>query len=1098
MAPFFSILGFLKIRLMKKYYTLLLAFCALMASAQSDDGYWLTSGDLGTFSFRNLGPALTSGRIADFAVNPEDRAEYYVAVASGGVWKTTNAGSTYKPIFDSQGSYSIGCVTMDPNNSNVIWVGTGENNNQRSVAYGDGVYRSRDGGKSWKNMGLKTSEHIGMITVDPRNSNVVYVAAYGPLWSAGGERGVYKTTDGGENWELILEVSEHTGFNEIHLDPRNPDILYATAHQRRRHVWTYISGGPESAIYKSEDGGANWRKLKSGLPSGDVGRIGMAVSPADPDVLYAIIEAASESGGFFRSTDRGESWSKMNSLSTSGNYYQELVPHPNDVNTVYVMNTYGYVTRDGGANFDDTGERNKHVDNHCLWIDPNDEDYLLAGCDGGVYESFDGAATWKYHPNLPVTQFYKVSLDRAKPFYNVYGGTQDNFSMGGPSQTIDDAGIPNEKWFLTKGGDGFETQVDPTDPNIIYAQSQYGFLVRYDRQSGERVDIKPMPKPGEDALVYNWDAPLIISPHSHTRLYFGANRLYKSDDRGQSWETISEDMTRGLDRNALPVMDRVWSVDAVMKNKSTSIYGALVALHESAVKPGLLYAGSDDGLIHVTDNDGSEWKTYDDFPGVPERTYVNYLLASQHDEGTVYAVFNNHKNGDFKPYLLKSTNKGASWSSIGSNLPERGSVYCIAEDHENPNILFCGTEFGAFVSVDGGGHWVQLKSGLPTIAVRDMEIQPEHNDLVLASFGRGFYVLDDYSPLREMSDELMENEAHIFEIPDALMYREASPNIYGKNGFKGETYWSADNPSFGATITYYLKESLSTRKGARKKAEAKLAKDGNDTPYPSYEKLLAEDTEEKPYVYFDITDADGNLVRRMEASASKGIHQITWDFEYQSLDPISTKAKNVFYDAGGSFPAVPGTYFISLHQVDTSGIRTLVEAQEFNCVPLNNVSLPTSDEAALLAFFNDLRDLNRIVYGARDARSELVSEWAHLRGLMQQTDAFNSKNAAAMNDLKDRLHQLKITLDGDATLSSREFATVPSISNRLGMTAYYAWSVRSEPTQQQLENAAYIREAMGPVLDELRSIDGSLTELYNQMDSSGLPYLPGQIPSLDD
>jgi len=1089
-------LPFLKILHMKKTLLLFLSISFLTAFAQDEEKHWYTSGDLGALSFRNLGPALTSGRVADFAVNPNDRAEYYVAVASGGVWKTTNAGTTYKPIFDAQGSYSIGCVTMDPNNSNVIWVGTGENNNQRSVAYGDGVYLSKDGGKSWKNKGLKNSEHIGMITVDPRNSNTVYVAAYGPLWSAGGDRGVYKTTNGGESWEKVLDVSEHTGFNEIQLDPRNPDILYATAHQRRRHVWTYISGGPESAIYKSVDGGANWKKLKSGLPTGDVGRIGMAVSPADPDILYAIIEAAYDAGGFFRSTDRGESWSKVNDLSTSGNYYQELVPHPTDAQTVYVMNTYGFVTRDGGKNFERTGERNKHVDNHCLWIDPEDDDYLLAGCDGGIYESFDGAKTWKFHPNLPVTQFYKVSLDRAKPFYNVYGGTQDNFSMGGPSRTINHAGIPNEDWFLTKGGDGFETQVDPTDPNIIYAQSQYGYLVRYDRKSGERTDIKPMPKPGEDALVYNWDAPLIISPHSHTRLYFGANKLFKSDNRGQTWQAISDDMTRKIDRNTLPVMDRVWSVDAVMKNKSTSIYGALVALHESPVKSGLLYAGSDDGLVHVTDNDGKSWTVHKEFPGVPDRTYVNYLLASQHDTNTVYAVFNNHKNGDFKPYVLKSTNKGKSWTSIAANLPARGSAYCIAEDHENPNILFCGTEFGAYVTLDGGAHWVQMKSGLPTIAIRDMEIQPEHNDLVLASFGRGFYVLDDYSALREINKDLMSNEAHIFDIPTALMYREASPNIYGKNGFKGETYWAADNPPFGATFTYYVKDDLTTREAARRKREAKLAKDGKDTPYPNYAELVAEDTEEAPYLFFDITDENGNLVRRLQAGARKGIQRITWDFEYRSLDPVSNKASNNFYEGGSSYPAVPGKYFISMHQVDTSGVRTLVEPHEFSCIPLGNTSLPEGDRSALMAFYNDLRELSRVVYGARNARAELEDKWAHIRGLMQQSTSFNTENTQKMNDLKNRLHTIEVELDGDQTLTSREFAAPPGLTSRLSTTAYYSWNASTEPTAQQLENARYVREGIKPVLDELRAIDEELGALYESMESDNLPQIPGRIPQL--
>ncbi|MEL7163168.1 MAG: glycosyl hydrolase, partial [Bacteroidota bacterium] len=406
------------------------------------------------------------------------------ATAAGGVWKTTNKGLNFKPVFDRQGSYSIGVVEIDPNNHNVVWVGTGENNNQRSVAYGDGVYKSVNGGKSWKHVGLKNSEHIGMIVVDPRDSDVVYVAATGPVWSAGGDRGLYKTTDGGETWENILEISEHTGIHEVHIDPRDPDVVYAVAHQRRRHVFTYISGGPESAVYKSTDGGANFRKIMRGLPGGDVGRIGMDVSPADPDVLYAVVEAQTGKGGFYRSTDRGESWEKRSKYSSSGNYYQEVIADPVDLNRVYVMNTFAAVSTDGGMNFDNVGEKNKHIDNHALWIDPTNPNYLLNGNDGGVYESWDRGKTWRFFPNLPVIQFYKVAVDNDYPFYNVYGGTQDNFSLGGPSRTTETTGITNRNWFVTTLGDGFEPHVDPTNPNIVYSQSQYGNLNRFDKATG--------------------------------------------------------------------------------------------------------------------------------------------------------------------------------------------------------------------------------------------------------------------------------------------------------------------------------------------------------------------------------------------------------------------------------------------------------------------------------------------------------------------------------------------------------------------------------------------------------------------------------------
>ncbi|MGD8322368.1 MAG: glycosyl hydrolase, partial [Gemmatimonadota bacterium] len=693
----------------------------------------LTPATFRGLNLREIGPALTSGRVVDFAVDPDDPATWYVASASGGVWKTVNDGTTFQPVFGSEGSYSIGVVTLDPNNPHVVWVGTGENNAQRAVGYGDGVYKSVDGGRTWKRMGLEDSQHIGSIVVDPRDSNVIYVAAQGPVWSAGGDRGLYKSTDGGEHWTPILQISENTGVNEVHLDPRDPDVLYASAWQRRRHVWTYIGGGPESALYKSTDAGATWTKVTTGLPSGDVGRIGLCISRSDPDYVYAIIEAAGESGGFFRSTDRGASFRRQSSYRTSGNYYSEIMCDPFDRDRVVSMDVWAQVTDDGGKTWGRFGELHKHVDNHALWFDPADPDHVINGNDGGVYESWDGAETWQFKANLPVTQFYKVALDNDAPFYGVYGGTQDNFSLGGPSRTTSQHGIVNADWEITNGGDGFESQADPTDPNIIYAQSQYGGLVRYDKKSGEIVPIQPQPAEGE-ALRWQWDAPLLVSPHSHTRLYHAANKVFRSDDRGDSWIEISPDLTRQLDRNTLPVMGRVWGPDAVAKNASTTIYGTIVTLDESPVTEGLLYVGTDDGLIQVTEDGGGAWRKIERFPGVPERTYVNMVLASRHDAGTVYAAFNNHKNGDFTPYLLESTDEGRSWTSIASDLPERGSVYAIAEDPVVPDLLFAGTEFGVYFSRDGGGHWVELQGGgFPTVGVRDLAIQGRENDLVLAT-----------------------------------------------------------------------------------------------------------------------------------------------------------------------------------------------------------------------------------------------------------------------------------------------------------------------------------------------------------------------------
>jgi len=1043
--------------------------------------------------FRSIGPALTSGRIADLAVHPEKPFIYYLAIASGGVWKTSNGGTTFEPIFDSQGSYSVGCVAMAPSNPNTVWVGTGENNNQRSVAYGDGVYKSTDGGKSWKNMGLENSEHIGMITIHPEDENTVYVAAYGPLWKEGGDRGIYKTTDGGENWEKILEVSEHTGFNEIHMDPRDADLLYATAHQRRRHVFTYIDGGPESAIYKSTDGGANWRKLEKGLPSNDMGRIGMDISPADPDVVYAIIKAT-ENGGFYRSKDRGESWEKMSDYQTSGNYYQEIVCHPYDVNRVYSMNTWLRHTEDGGKTFVETGEKSKHVDNHCMWIDPLHPDHWLVGCDGGLYETFNAAEDWKYYPNLPITQFYKVAVDNDEPFYNVYGGTQDNNTQGGPSRTTSQHGIMNSDWYITNGGDGFKPQIDPENPDIVYGQAQYGWLVRYDKQSGERVAIRPVPGKDEDAYRWNWDAPLLISPHDNKRLYFAANKVFRSDDRGNSWEVISPDLTRQIDRNQLEVMGKVWGPDAVMKNMSTSIYGNIVAMDESPMVEGLIYIGTDDGLIQITENGGESWKKVESFPGVPDRTYVNMLRASLHDENTVFAVFNNHKEGDFKPYVYKSTNRGASWTNISSDLPDRGSVYAVIQDHVDPDLLFVGTEFGVFFTDDGGANWVQIKNGLPTIAVRDMEIQRRENDLVLATFGRSFYVLDDYSPLRELSEELLAKDAHIFPIDDALLYVE--DNRLGGRGksSQGEMHYTASNPPFGAVISYHLGEEIKTLEEQRKEEEKELREKEMDEVYPPIEDLRMEDREEDPSLLFVIKDAQGETVRKMRQSPSKGMHRVAWNLRHTSTSPIKLKEGKLgrYSSPDEGMLALPGTYTVELYKNINGEFTLLHDPVAFEVEPLDRQTLLARSKEEVIAFQERVAELQRSIKGTNKLYGENSEKLEYIEKAVETFPAAPMDLMEEIKALEDDMYEIRLALYGDPTLSSREFETKPSLNGRVGYAAYSSWWNTADPTQTAKEQIDIAEEEYNEILIRMRTVSDAVAEIEKRLVDLKVPYTPGR------
>jgi len=1045
---------------------------------------------------RSIGPAFTSGRIGDLAVNPNNPFEYYVAVASGGVWKTTNAGNTYQPIFDSQGSYSIGCVSIDPNNEHIIWVGTGENNNQRSVAYGDGVYKSLDGGKSWKNMGLKKSEHIGKILIDPTNSNTVYVAAMGPLWNKGEERGLYKSTNGGADWNRILHIDEHTGITDIAFDPRNPQVIYAAAQQRRRHVFTYIGGGPGSGIHKSKDGGKTWTKLSSGLPKVDLGRIGLGVSPANPDYVYAIVEAADGKGGFFRSTDRGASWSKMSSYSTSGNYYQEIYCDLTDPNKVFAMDTWLNHTEDGGKTFQKTGEKSKHVDNHAMWIDPNDPNHWLLGSDGGIYETWDHAANWQYKPNLPITQFYKLAVDNTEPFYYVYGGTQDNNTQGGPSRTINNSGIVNADWFITLGGDGFEAAIDPENPNIVYSQAQYGWLARYDKQSGEKVGIKPMPGKGEPGLRWNWDAPLIISPHSHKRLYFAANKLFRSDDRGDTWKAISGDLTRQIDRNKLKVMDKVWSMDAVMKNKSTTIYGNIVALAESPIQEDLLYVGTDDGLIQVSENAGESWRKTDKFPGIPANTYVNDIIASKHDANTVYAVFNNHKKGDFKPYILISRDKGLTWSSVHGNLPKRGSVYAIAEDHLKATLLFAGTEFGLFFSIDGGKEWTQLKNGLPTIAVRDIEIQQRENDLVLATFGRGFYILDDYSPLRTFSKQLLDQPAHIFPIKDGLMYVDARPLGLRGKGSQGESFYNAENPPLGAVFTYLLNDTLKTIKEKRKAKEKKLIEEGKPVPYPSFQLMRDEDQEEKPYILFTITDEKGNEVRKIKSSPKYGMNRAVWDFRYAATTPVRLNQEKVGrYGEGSSGPlALPGKYYVSMHK-NVNGVFTeLVKATPFECQLLNTATLPAADKEALLDFETKVNELRRVVRASASILNEAKNQLKHMKAAVQQTPGLPNGMMETIKSLEKQMNTLSIQIYGDHSLSKREFETAPAIMDRVETIIWNQWRATAAPTQTNVTSYEIAKEEFNPWYESLKLILDEMDKLEDQLNTGKAPFTPGRLP----
>jgi photosystem II stability/assembly factor-like uncharacterized protein len=1050
---------------------------------------------LAAIPLRNIGPALTSGRVSDFAFVAGHSERFYVSMASGHLWKTENNGITWTALFENENSFAIGVVELDPSNPNIVWVGSGENNAQRSVGFGDGVYKSLDAGKTWKHMGLKDSGHISMIRFHPEDSNTIYVAAQGPLWNPGGDRGLYRSSDGGESWKRILDIDENTGINEFVIDANDPDVILASSYQRRRHTWTLINGGPGSGIHKSTDGGTSWHKVEGGLPTGDLGRIGLAAAPSAPNTIYAIIEANDKDKGIYRSTDFGESWDKRSDhMTTSPQYYNELYVDPQDSERIYSVDTFTHVSADGGKNWEKISFKNRHVDDHALWIDPENSSHLYIGGDGGVYESWDKGQLWRHVRNLPATQFYRSTPDNDVPFYNVCAGTQDNFTLCGPSRNTKTDGITNADWSVAQFGDGFKAQIDPTDANIIYAQAQYGSLGRFDRITGERLQITPMPGADEKNYNWNWSSPLIISPHNNRRLYYGAERLFRSDNRGESWQAISGDLSRKMDRNKLEVMGRVWSVDAIAKNVSTSTYGALIAVDESPLIEGLIYAGTDDGLIHVTSDGGDTWSSVDSFRDVPDMSLIEDLIASFHDEDVAYAVIDNHKRGDHKPYVLKTENRGRNWSLISNNLPKRGSAHTIIEDHVDPKLLFAGTEFGLFFSNDGGENWNEL-TGLPTIAVRDLEIQRREGDLVVGTFGRGIYILDDYSPLRSSSKTL--KKPSLFSTRDAWLYIPDSRRGWGGKGDWGVGRYSADNPPYGAVFAYYLPEDLQSLKDKRHTAEKAQAKEGEDSPYPSWQQLRREDREEAPSITLTVRDQAGNVIQRLAAPAGKGFHRVAWNMRYPAPDPVNLSPKTDFapWESPPQGPmALPGNYSVSMSKRVAGELVEIAPAQTFALKPLFEGGLVTDDRQALLDFQMQSNDLYRAISGANGARDEIQARIDHLLKAAQDTPSSSEAQAQALRSLNTRMQVLKVSFSGDSTISSRAEAVPMSISGRINSIVGGHWDSQSAVTGNYRDSYTIADQQFRQALLELKSIAADLSRVEAELQAEGAPWTPGRMP----
>jgi len=1011
-----------------------LLLCCSTALAQ------LTESLLNSFKPRQIGPAVMGGRTVDFAVYEEDPSIFYAASAGGGLLKTVNGGNTWENVFEHQSSVSIGDVAINPSDPNVVWVGTGEANNRQSSSWGDGIYKSTDGGKTWKNMGLRESNHIGRIVINPQDTDIVYVAALGHLWGANPERGVYMTTDGGLNWKQILAIDSDTGAVDLVMDPANPKVLLAATYQRRRSSWGFNGGGPGSGIYKTVDGGRTWRKITAGLPAGDTGRIGLDMYRKDSNIVYATVE--NRNGGVFRSDDKGETWARVSNVNPRPMYFSQIRIDPDDKSRIYVCGVDIYVSDDGGKTLTPTGSPGVHSDHHGLWIDPKNSRHLIDGDDGGIWESRDRSRSWDHLNNYPTGQFYNVSVDMQQP-YHIYGGMQDNASWGGPSAVRDRQGISNEHWYQMLSCDGMYATVDPNDSNTVYTDCQDGRIVRYDKKTGERKPVQPRTAEGESPLRWNWTTPIVVSPHDSKTLFIGGNRLYKSTDRGSTWTAISPDLTTQTDRDQLSLMGVLGKNITVSKNDGMSSFGNITALAESTRRAGLVYVGTDDGNVQITRDAGRTWvNVTSKISSVRKMIVVSRVTPSAFNEGTVYVSFDGHRSDDFKPYVFVSTDYGNTWRSIIANLPE-GSVYTIKEDPKNQNLLYVGTEFGLFVSTDRGSSWTRW-SNLPTVAVFDLVIHPRDNDLVLATHGRSFIVYDDISPLQQLTETVMSSSTYLFDI------RSATQFIPNENGwFLGGRDFRASNPEFGAYINYYLKSAV------------------------------------KDDVKITISDTGGKVIRELKGPKDAGIHRVVWDLRTEPSGPASTGlAEALVLTNLGPF-ALPGEYRVKISagdQEQTKTVRVLGDPQ---------IQITEADRKKLYDALISLTEMQRTAGSAVTATNKMDDQMKQISEMLKAYPNATNAVKSSVDNASKQITEMRRKLAG----SGRGFGGEggeggggqQALRNRIDSLKSEVIGSQSPPTANQTSRLdAYLKELNDAVGQVNSAISSTLPALYKQLNDNNI------------
>ena len=1020
--------------------------------------------------------------------------------------------------------YSTGCISIDPNNNQSIWLGTGENVGGRHVGIGHGIYQSIDGVKTWKNKGLKNSEHLSKIIIHPKNSNIIWAASQGPVWSSGGDRGLFKSVDGGNSWKNTLKIDEWTGVTDIIIDPRNPDILYCASWQRHRNVASYIGGGPGTSIYKSIDGGENWNKINKGLPSSNMGKIGLAISPMNPDIVYAAVETERRKGAVYRSANSGGSWEKMSetvSAGTGPHYYQELVASPHKFDKIYLMNVRVLVSENGGRTFSTMKEIRKHSDNHAMVFKKNDPNYILVGTDGGIYETFDDTKNWKFVGNLPITQFYKLAVDDATPFYNIFGGTQDNNTQGGPSRTLRRDGISNADWFVLLGGDGHQPATEPNNPNIVYAQSQEGYLNRIDRSSGEVVSIRPQEGIDEPYERFNWDSPIVVSHHNPKTIYFGSQRVWKSNNRGDSWTPISKDLTKDEERFSLPIMGRIQSIDNAWDVYAMSTYNTITSISESKLDSNIIYIGTDDGIIQSTKDGGLQWDkmTVDQLPKTPASAFVNDIKTDLFDSKKTYICLDNHKFGDYQPYLFKTTDGGKTWKKITNGIPKNTLVWRIVQDHENPNLLFLGTEYGVYVSLNQGEKWHKFSNGLPTIPVRDLTIQRRENDLVIATFGRSFYILDDYSPIRNFTEDSLNQEAVLFEPRKALQY---TPEIGGTSS-DGSASFRTENPKYGTIISYYIKEGYKTLAQKRIEKENSAGIDDNilekireagynfknileaeiseikaktkmddktikkvlmaikkyqskkeDIPFKGWEALDKEKIDDKPEVLIEITNLEGVVVKQIIKPLKKGLNRANWDLSTFDTTVVkaSDKGGKSWRYGGAMYKEVPpGIYKVKIYKRQGTVLTLLAGPVSLKVERLRSNTLKNPLENEHDSYYKSLADftakLRTSQYELEKANNVVKTMKSNIKFLKTNKQELTKDIYTLLNTM----HELNSAIGGSATrkeVGEKDFLT---INERLSSA-----------------RGGWYSNTYGPTALHMKSFEMA-QELYNKMNPKVMEYI---------